>query len=144
MADQERFDDLAKGLAEGIISRGTAIKLSCAALLGSMGLLSLFPGVAGAEGLCEGVPAINNRRCPLEASVCGACPGCQCAVTVSGRKRCLDFSNEICPATDECDSNRDCPGEEVCVKVAGCCGGSRKNICVPPCPPASECLETTV
>ena len=102
----------------------------------------ILPAVAGAEGQCEGEPAINNRRCP--ENTCGACPECQCAVTVSGRKRCLDFSNEMCPATDECDSNRDCPGEEVCVKVAGCCGGSRKNICVPPCPPASECLETTV
>ena len=135
----ESLDEVAKGLAEGTISRGKAIKLSGAALLGSWGLLSLFPGVAGAEGPCEGVPAINNRRCPLEASVCGACPGCQCAVTVSGNKRCLDFSGKECPDTDECDRNSDCPGDERCVQVAGCCGGSRKNLCVPLCPDASEC-----
>jgi hypothetical protein len=133
----ESLDDVAKGLAEGTISRGRAIKLSGAALLGSMGLLSLFPGVAGARGQCEDRAAINNWRCP--GSRCGKCPDCLCARTVSGRKRCLDFTEGICPATDECDRNRDCPIGEVCVQVAGCCGGLRKNICVPPCPPASGC-----
>jgi hypothetical protein len=136
----ERLDEVAKELAEGTISRGKAIKLSGAALLGSIGLLSLTPGVAGAEGgPCEGIPAINNRRCPLEASVCGDCPECQCARTVSGNKRCLDFTGKVCPTTDECDRNSDCPGDERCVQVAGCCGGSRKNLCVPLCSDASEC-----
>jgi hypothetical protein len=133
----ESLDEVAKGLAEGTISRGKAIKLSGAALLGSIGLLSLFPGVAGAdEGPCEGVPPISNRQCP--EAPCGRCPDCLCARTVSGRKRCLDFSDAFCPETDECDRNRDCPGEEVCVRVGGCCG-SPNNLCVPPCPPASEC-----
>jgi hypothetical protein len=131
----ESLDEVAKGLAEGTISRGKAIKLSGAALLGSIGLLSLFPGVAGAQGQCEDKPAINNRMCP--GSTCGRCPGCECARTVSGRKRCVDLSVENCPATDECDSNRDCPGDEVCIRVAGCCGGSPNNLCVRPCP--SEC-----
>jgi hypothetical protein len=128
----ESLDEVAKGLAEGTISRGQAIKLSGAALLGSIGLLSLFPGVAGAEGGCADQPAINNRRCAQ--SPCGNCPDCLCARTVSGRKRCLDFSGKWCPDTDECDRNRDCPGEEVCIQMAGCCEGSRKNLCVPPCP----------
>jgi hypothetical protein len=137
---EESLDEVAKGLAEGTISRGKAIKLSGAALLGSIGLLSLIPGVAGAdEGPCEGVPAVSNRRCV--ESPCGNCPNCFCFRTVSGRKRCVDLTGlvTICPATDECDRNRDCPGEEVCVRVGGCCEGSRKNLCVPPCPPASEC-----
>jgi hypothetical protein len=135
----ERLDEVAKGLAEGTISRRKAIKLSGGALLGSIGLLSLFPSVAGAEeGPCEDKPAISNRMCP-EDNFCGRCPGCQCARTVSGRKRCLDFSELGCPQTDECDRNRDCPGDEVCIRFAGCCGGSPNNLCVPPCPPASEC-----
>jgi hypothetical protein len=125
------LDEVAKGLAEGTISRGQAIKLGGAALLGSIGLLSLFPGVAGAQGGCEDKQAINNRRCP--ESPCGRCPDCFCARTVGGRKRCLDFTDAFCPQTDECDRNRDCPGDELCVQVAGCCG-SPKNLCVPPCP----------
>ena len=133
----ESLDEVAKGLAEGTISRGKAIKLSGAALLGSIGLLSLFPGVAGAQGQCEDRPAISNRRCP--ESPCGACPGCFCARTVSGRKRCLYFNEAGCPPTDQCDRNSDCPGDEVCIRVGGCCGGSPNNLCVPPCPPASEC-----
>src|SRR5215217_2929404 len=129
----ESLDEVAKGLAEGTISRGKAIKLSGAALLGSIGLLSSFPGVAGAEeGPCEDLPPISNKMCP--EAPCGKCPGCLCARTVSGRKRCLDFTGLGCPATDECDRNRDCPGDEVCVRVGGCCGGSSQNLCVSPCP----------
>ena len=132
------LDEVARGLASGTISRGEAIKLGGAALLGSMGVLSLFPGKAGAQvtvqGVCTNKPAINNTRCPIRRAGCGVCPTCLCAKTVSGTKRCLNFANAECPATDECDANRDCPGNEVCVQVAGCCGHPRRNDCVPPCP----------
>jgi hypothetical protein len=132
------LDEAAKGLAAGTISRGKAIKLGGAALLGSMGLLSLFAGKAEAQatvaGLCTNKPAINNTKCPRKASSCGACPTCQCARTVSGKKRCLDFGGVECPATDQCDTNRDCTGNEVCVQVGGCCGHPQRNLCVPPCP----------
>jgi|SRR5215217_3381952 len=132
------LDEVARGLAAGTISRRRAIKLSGAALLGGVGVLSLFPHRAGAQvttqDLCSGKPAISNRKCPQEESFCGTCPGCQCARTLSGKKRCLDFGPEQCPETDECDANRDCPGDEVCVRVAGCCGGPRRNLCAAPCP----------
>jgi hypothetical protein len=73
----DSLDEVAKGLAAGTISRGRAIKLGGAALLGSMGLLSLFPGKAGVEGVCEGIPTINNKKCPplqRQAGQCGQCP----------------------------------------------------------------------
>jgi hypothetical protein len=132
------LDEVAQGLAEGTISRGSAIKLGGAALLGSMGLLSLSASKAGAQvtvqGLCTGKPAISNTRCPRQNSFCGVCQSCQCAKTVSGTKRCLDFSGLSCPTTDECDTNRDCSGNKVCVQVAACCEGSKRNLCVRPCP----------
>jgi hypothetical protein len=49
---QLALDELAQGVAEGTISRGRALKLTGAAILGSTGLLSLFPAVAGAQATC--------------------------------------------------------------------------------------------
>ena len=50
---QLALDELARGIADGTVSRGRALKLTGAALLGSTGLLSLFPAVAGAQATCE-------------------------------------------------------------------------------------------
>jgi hypothetical protein len=133
------LDEVAKGLAAGTISRGRAIKLTGSALLGSVGLLSLFPAAAEAQvttqGVCKDKPAISNRRCPgLRKSRCGACEGCQCGETVGGNKRCLDFSRKDCPKRDECDANSDCRRDEVCVQVGACCPEHpRRNLCVPVC-----------
>ena len=129
------FDQAAKGLAEGTISRGRALKLAGSALLGG-GLLALFPGVAGAqvsvEAGCAHRPAISNKACP--ASQCGGDPNCFCAKTVSGAKTCVNLENAECPARDECDRNRDCARGEVCIQVGACeCGHPRRNLCIPTC-----------
>jgi hypothetical protein len=134
----DALDEVAKELATGRISRGRAIKLSGAALLGSMGLLSLSPAVATAEEVCEGKAAVNNKTCSsIELTRCRANLTdrlCSCFKTVSGSTRCINVTGGLdCPTTDECDRNRDCPGDEVCVKIGGCCGGSRKNLCASPC-----------
>jgi hypothetical protein len=139
------FDEVAKGLAAGTISRRRALKLTGSALLGG-GLLALFPGVAGAQSNivdetdptlaasdpgCRGEPAINNRRCP--ANNCGGDRRCFCNETVSGEKRCVNVRDARCPNRDQCDRDRDCGRGEVCVKVGGCCGNRRRNACVPLC-----------
>jgi hypothetical protein len=132
------LDEVAKGLADGTISRGRAIKLGGAALLGSMGLFSWFPAAAEAQGVCEGRSFVNDRRCPsIERTRCRpnlADRLCSCFKTVIGQIRCIDVTGGLdCPTTDECDSNRNCPGEELCVKIGGCCEGSRRNVCASPC-----------
>ena len=143
------FDEVAKGLADGTISRRHALKLTGSALLGG-GLLALFPGVAGAQSNivddvdetdptlaasdpgCRGEPAINNRRCPLTS--CGGRSNCFCATTVGGDKRCVNFRNAVCPTRDECDRNRDCASGEVCIEIGGCeCGRPRRNLCIRTC-----------
>ena len=131
------FDELSRGLASGAISRRRALKLAGAAILGSMGLLSLFPGAAGAQavgqgGCAEDEPAISNGACPLNS--CGDNRNCFCAVTVNGTKRCVNLRATIaCSGQSDCDSNRDCPGDMICIKFGGCCGGRRFNICARPC-----------
>ncbi len=145
-SEGQLFDELSQGIASGAISRRRALKLAGAAILGSTGLLALFPRAAGAQSImdetgptiaasdpgCRGEPAINNRRCPENR--CGGGPECACAETVNGDKRCVNLDEEVCPRRDQCDDGRDCPRGEVCIKVGACCGGrTRRNLCVRPC-----------
>jgi hypothetical protein len=144
-SEGQLFDELSQGLAAGAISRRRALKIAGAAIVGSMGLLALFSRAAGAQNIvpddvsvaasdpaCQGEPAINNRRCPPN-NRCGGDPQCQCAETVGGDKRCINLRDERCPRRDQCDRNRDCPQGEICIKVGGCCGNPRRNLCVRPC-----------
>jgi hypothetical protein len=124
------FDEVAKGLAAGTISRGRALKLTGSALLGG-GLLALFPGAARAQQGCAGRPSVNNKRCPK--SRCGGNINCFCGTTVANVKTCVNFRKELCPIVDDCDRNRDCARGEVCVKVGGCCGFPQRNRCVRKC-----------
>ena len=50
---QLALDELARGVVDETISRGRALKLTGAAILGSAGLFSLFPAVAGAQATCK-------------------------------------------------------------------------------------------
>ena len=135
------LDEVARGLAAGTITRGRAIKLGGAALLGSMGLFTLFEGRAGAQeevtvqaGMCKHRPALSNELCGTHS--CGVCDSCSCAKTVGGRKKCVDTTPLMvagCPTTDQCERNSDCPGNEYCIQIGACCGGPR-NFCLPRCP----------
>jgi hypothetical protein len=130
--EEYALEELSKGLASHDISRGRTLKLAGAAILGSTGLLALFPKPAAAvsDQACRRKPAINNKRCPTKR--CGGNSNCNCAQTVNRDKRCVNV-NAQCPTQDECDSNRDCPRGEVCVKVGGCCTNPDLNACLRLC-----------
>jgi hypothetical protein len=144
-SEGQLFDELSQEFASGAISRRRALKLAGAAFLGSTGLLALFPRMASAQSIldqtgptiaasdpgCRGEPAINNRRCP--ENNCRGRFDCQCAETVRGEKKCVELLFEDCPRRDQCNNSRQCPENEVCIKVGGCCGNPRRNLCVSPC-----------
>ena len=147
-SEGQLFDDLSQGLATGTISRRRALKLAGAAIVGSTGLLALFSRVAGAQSIvdqtdevtvsshkqpgCSGERSIDNNSCPFNE--CGPEHSqCVCVRTVSGENRCVNLENARCPNRDQCDSNQDCGRGEVCIKVGGCCGRLRRNLCVPLC-----------
>ena len=91
---EQSFDDLAKGLANGSISRGRAIKFMGTALLG--GMLASIPGIAyAAHG--GGHAAGESQGCPSGQ------------VRVKGRCE---------PITGRCDQHRDCASPEDL-----CCNG---------------------
>jgi hypothetical protein len=88
MRDDRRevsFDELAKGLASGDLTRGKALRLMGAALLG--GTLASVPGIAVAAPK----PRPNGRKCK-QSSQClsGNCQGgvCQAAGCPSGTTEC--------------------------------------------------------
>jgi hypothetical protein len=68
-ARERSFDELARGLANGNVSRGKALRLMGGALLGS--LLASIPGVAQAAQCPPGF-----KRCPTQSSAppVGCCP----------------------------------------------------------------------
>lgn len=139
---QERsFDDLAKGLVSGTISRRGALKLMGGALLG--GLLVSIPRVASAQLTCT-IPPDPINPCFIP---CGpAQSGCGCVRTTEGGTVCAKIDRG-CPDPDKpnkppraCSSSDDCPGQQVCADVTtplpgqteppGCCS---RNVCVKPC-----------
>jgi hypothetical protein len=146
----QRFDRLAAALATGA-SRRRAVR----ALLGGLaalgtGALGRAPAGAKTDRSCKRKPAIDNQRCPPEdameegmgtggpeTGIPGQCtdnPACFCAITVAGDKRCVNLGgDEKCPNRDQCDSGEDCRRGEVCIKVGGCCGNRRFNLCVRRC-----------
>lgn len=123
LAERHSFDDLAKGVASGTITRGRALKLAGAAILGG-GLLSTF--------FSQEAEAGGRPKCPDSGPGCRAqCPGsdCGCVKTTEGKNRC------VVPSCDgkRCRSSADCPSGQVCSTTARKCCGSRGPVCVPVC-----------
>ena len=138
--EEQCFDDLARCLDDGTVSRRRALKLlaggALAALAAGWGI-----GVKEADAVevaadnltCADKPAISNRSCP-RFHRCGGKNFCTCARTVDGDKKCIDLRTAHCPTIDECDSDRDCGSGRVCVQVGACCGNERRNACWRRCP----------
>ena len=152
---EQFFDDLARGLDEGTISRRRALKLFGAAALGAV----LIPEQA--EALTRKARRICRRKggIPLEKGNCHCaitCPfpgdqfschsnsRCICLQTVTGTGFCTDRGGvpSGCSSSDECPVNLN----QVCVVNPGCdaSGGS----CTPAtastdCPANYGCVNGT-
>jgi len=146
--DSYYFDDLAKGLANGTISRRQALKWAGAGIVGTVLASTGFPEKA------EALTRRERRRCrekggvPLEEGKCNCAfqcetgvhlddfncqsdPECYCFETTAGRgfcgyagsdPKCADF--EPCRTTDDCSASN-----AKCIKTT-CCD---QGICVRPC-----------
>jgi hypothetical protein len=134
-ARERSFDELARGLASGSISRRKALRLMGAALLG--GTLASFPGAAwAAEG--------GNREC---VKCCKEKFG-------PGRKRgqCISAgARGECPVTCDGNGGGGCVPSEVtcfsetssgCTCVENTCTGTVNCVCCPPGGPC-PCVDLT-
>jgi len=140
MAREDRvviaFDELAVGLSSGTLSRGKALKLMGAALVGSA--LASIPGIAGAAPKPKpaGKKCKSDSQCLSGVCVSGVCGGifgchrcpetCACAVSEGGTIECISCPNGPCVFTPA-SSCAGC-GDDVCVPAFG--GGF---LCAPPC-----------
>ena len=115
------FDELAKGLANGTLSRRRALKLLGATLVSTL-LVPLAPGMVEAR-----------VRCPSGGPGCGAfCRGsstCICIRTTEGATRCVIPS---CGGL-RCQRSGRCPRGQVCAQTARRCCGTSTPLCVRTC-----------
>ena len=102
-ARERSFDELARGLASGSISRGRALRLMGAALVG---------GALGSVGIGEAAAApigckAEGKKCKKNTQCCsGNCAGGTCAAAcVSDGGACTD-NTDCC--SDNCDSSGFC------------------------------------
>lgn len=126
--EEYSFDELAKGVASGTVSRGRALRLAGGALLAAV----FGWGVAAGEA--EAAP-----RCPDSGPGCNSqCTGtqedCACVRTTEGRRLCV---HTCCRKT--CNSSADCPSGQICSTTARKCCGRRKPVCVVPCNRPNPC-----
>jgi Dictyostelium (slime mold) repeat len=117
------FDELARGLASGSISRGRALRLMGAALVG--GVLGSLGGVAAADEECKPL----DKKCRKDAQCCsGKCesricvPACQVDIECDDGDACTVDScvDGMCVHTlIECDDGNACT-EDFCIPEIGC------------------------
>jgi hypothetical protein len=107
-AVERSFDELAIGLSSGSLSRGKALRLMGAALVG--GALASIPGIAWAKPKKpEGTKCNHNHQCASEQCLDGRC--------VLGGSTC---DGEICGALC-CTADESCWSDGTIGQVAICC-----------------------
>jgi len=118
------FDELARALASGSISRGKALRLMGAALVGGT-LASLGIGqVAAADDECKPL----EKKCRKNHQCCsGNCVDRKCAACPSGTSAC---GTQCCPSGETClHGIACCPNAKVCGTgaFAICCKGEAQS-----------------
>ena len=137
-ARERSFDELATELANGSLSRGKALKLMGAALVG--GALASIPGIAEAAPPLKrsGKRCRSNGQCLSGLCVSGVCSGafkcgrcgkdCACVALDDGSIACVFCPGGSCFARGVTSCN-DCAQPNVCYRPFGTI-----IACAPPCP----------
>ena len=152
---EQFFDDLARGLDDGTISRGRALKLFGAAALGTA-LMPVLPKHAealsrNARRRCHrkgGVPLEKgNCHCAITCAfasdkfTCQGNPSCTCFKTVTGSGFCAATTPSL---QTRCSPTEGCSVGPVCVVNPGCPGSG--GSCTPAtvatdCPSNMGCVN---
>ena len=144
-ARDHSFDELARGLASGTLSRGKALRLMGAALVG--GALASTPGIAWAkpnkpagakcnhDKQCASGHCVDSgvgRVCTAPGPICTPlCPAnCSCESAPDGTTTCVGCPPEQLCRTRLADNCGQCTSAEVC--VAGASGAGFVG-CAPAC-----------
>lgn len=135
LEEKYSFDDLAKGVASGAVSRGRALRLAGAAILGSA--LSIFTLQEEAHAApCSkcGTKVGCDQKCKRLRSTpnCRQKFDCRCLDRVEGGSTC----GYICCGPDaatSCETSADCGPGRFCSVTAGECCERTVPVCVTPC-----------
>lgn len=135
------FDDLARGLADGTITRGKALRLMGAALVGgALGSVGIGEAAADPPG-CKR----NGKACKKDTQCCsGNCVNSTCAACPSETTPC---GTECCQTGATCVNGTCCPNAQVCGTGTSltCCPSGQEcadGVCRQPCIPASTPTTT--
>jgi hypothetical protein len=123
ITEERSFDELARALANGSVSRRQALRLMGGALLG--GVLACIPGVALAA------PTVPGSTLPPQSQAPILGPGNICP---AGLSRCLGLCYDL--STDPCNCGscgNVCPGsgEGPCCVAGRCAPPIEPNVCSP-------------
>src|SRR4051812_46861891 len=113
------FDELARGVAGGTLSRGQALRYMTAALLGGLGAMA---GISAAAGEAD---AKKKRKRKKKRPVPAVCPGrinCQAGFPGSGGSGCCSVGTVCCTAS---------VGGGCCQSGGTCCTASEGGGCCP-------------
>jgi len=109
-ARDHSFDELTRGLANDTLSRGKALRLMGAALVG--GALASIPGIASAKpNKPAGAKCKHNHQC-----LSGQCVGGECGGGYSGL-----WAHNPCVAGDALEPDCDPCVSQVCAADSFCC-----------------------
>jgi len=154
---ERSFDELARGLADGTLSRRRALRMIGGALVG--GVLASIPGTALAAkpAPCPSGKKCGKRCCPDASFVCSkgncACPSgtTNCGGTCvnlttfqTDPQNCGNCGN-ICPPGTNCSSGECvslCSGGQICCCQCSYCQVDENGICIPGAPGISQCVDT--
>ncbi len=129
---EQFFDELAKGLDDGTLSRRRALKLAGGALLAAV-VPTAFSREAEAANRAKrrcrrrgGVyVSRGDCRCAItcppnyDEFTCHSNPDCSCIKTVTGRGFCAHITAQHLAG---CSTSANCPAGEECVVIPGCPG----------------------
>jgi hypothetical protein len=139
---ESSFDELTRGLASGSISRGKAIRLMGAALVGGTLTSFGFGGVALADDRCKptGKKCKKNAQCCSGNCVNGACSACPDGKVLLSNGTCAI----ICSALGECPCGDDACTGRFGNNISGICAGFNASSLIDcqtdaVCPPGEFC-----
>ena len=113
-ARERSFDDLARGLADGSVTRGKALRLIGAALVG--GALASIPGTAWAARCPSSRIKCRGQCCPAGVSTCVGTGGNKtCGPCPNGTEACGGTCTDLSTSTTNCGTcGNACGTGEIC------------------------------
>jgi hypothetical protein len=135
MDDHQGLDGVARGLADGTVSRRRALKLGAAGVAAGIGTSLGFGSKAAARRgkrclKCPAPTSCAESNCGLPR---GNADFCVCVEDVNGKRCCVGADCE----GKRCQKNGDCDTDEICSKEARqfCCSSlpGPKGVCLKRC-----------